>query len=96
MQDSATDYDPIIFRNFEKHVQKTLVRFEALEKKQPNGKIIMIDPGIGTRIRKISALISLGIGDRILAACGSQDRSQWVDRSRANRDPVFLRVFYSA
>jgi putative nucleotidyltransferase with HDIG domain len=55
MQDSAADYDPIIFRNFEKNVQKTLVRFEALEKKQPNGKIIMVDPGIGTRIRKNSA-----------------------------------------
>ncbi len=55
MQDSASDYDPIIFRNFEKNVQKTLSRFEALEKKQPNGKIIMVDPGIGTRIRKTSA-----------------------------------------
>jgi putative nucleotidyltransferase with HDIG domain len=56
MQESATDYDPIIFKNFEKHVQKTLMRYEALEKKgRPNGKIIMVDPGIGTRIRKSSA-----------------------------------------
>jgi HD-GYP domain-containing protein (c-di-GMP phosphodiesterase class II) len=56
MQESAADYDPIIFRHFEKHVQKTITRYEALEKKvQPNGKIIMVDPGIGTRIRKSSA-----------------------------------------
>jgi putative nucleotidyltransferase with HDIG domain len=56
MQESSADYDPIIFRNFEKSVQKTLLRFEALEKKaQANGKIIIVDPGIGTRIRKTSA-----------------------------------------
>jgi HD-GYP domain-containing protein (c-di-GMP phosphodiesterase class II) len=56
MHNAAADYDPIIFRNFEKHIHKTLVRFEALEKKAlTTGKIIMVDPGLGTRIRKTSA-----------------------------------------
>lgn len=56
MQNSSDDYDPIIFRNFEKNIQKTLVRFDNLEKKaHDTGRIIMVDPGLGTRIRKTSA-----------------------------------------
>ncbi|WP_176736413.1 HD-GYP domain-containing protein [Oligoflexus tunisiensis] len=56
MHNAAADYDPIIFRNFEKHIQKTLIRYDVLEKKAlAAGKIIMVDPGLGTRIRKNSA-----------------------------------------
>ncbi len=55
MRGSSDDYDPIIFDNFEKVIKKTLTRYDTWEKKAPkNGKIIIVDPGFGTRIRKSS------------------------------------------
>ncbi len=54
MQSSASDYDPIIFANFEKNIQKSMLYFDAMNKKD-TGKIIMVDPGFGTRIRKTGA-----------------------------------------